>query len=120
MTGNRNIPFSAQAHGDGHRRRLAGARGPSASVFFIKRLLFFIAALPIPSGCEFFTLAAPALAQQVSREQDIGELRLGQRIKVDDGTCPAGQVKEISGTKMTPTGIVRTQKCIPRVGPKQK
>ena len=29
-----------------------------------------------------------ATAQQVSREQDIVNLRLGQRIKVDDGTCP--------------------------------
>jgi hypothetical protein len=71
-------------------------------------------------GCALIAVITPALAQQVSREQDIGELRLGQRIKVDDGTCPAGQVKEISGTKMTPTGIVRTQKCIPRLGPKQK
>jgi len=56
-----------------------------------------------------------AIAQQVSREQDIGNLRLGQRIKVDDGTCPAGQIKEISGSRMAATGIVRTAKCIPRV-----
>ena len=65
-------------------------------------------------------VAAPASAQQVSREQDIVGLRLGQRIKVDDGTCPAGQVKEISGTKMTSAGIVRNQKCIPRLGPQQR
>jgi hypothetical protein len=70
--------------------------------------------------CALFALATPAPAQQVSREQDIADLRLGQRIKVDDGTCPAGQVKEISGTKMTSTGIVRSQKCIPRLGPKQR
>ena len=71
-------------------------------------------------GCILFALAPATLAQQVSREQDIGELRLGQRIKIDDGTCPAGQVKEISGTKMTSTGIVRSQKCIPRLGPQQR
>jgi hypothetical protein len=59
-----------------------------------------------------------AIAQQVSREQDIGTLRLGQRIKVDDGSCPAGQVKEISGTKMTATGVARSAKCVPRVGAK--
>ncbi|HEY6904181.1 MAG TPA: DUF6719 family protein [Candidatus Acidoferrales bacterium] len=59
-------------------------------------------------------------AQPVSREQDIGELRLGQRIKVDDGTCPTGQIKEISGTRMTSNGIVRSPKCIPRTGPRQK
>jgi hypothetical protein len=69
------------------------------------------------------TLAAPhalALAQQVGREQDIVDLKLGQRMLVDDGTCPAGQIKQIAGAKMTPTGIVRTQKCIPRLGPKTK
>jgi hypothetical protein len=60
----------------------------------------------------------PALAQQVSREQDIVNLRLGQRIKVDDGTCPAGQVKEVSGAKMSSTGVVRARKCIPRLGVK--
>ena len=69
---------------------------------------------------ELWLLASSALAQPVSREQDIGELRLGQRVKVDDGTCPAGQIKEISGTRMTSGGIVRSQKCIPRLGPKQK
>jgi hypothetical protein len=61
-----------------------------------------------------------AMADQVAREQDIVNLRLGQRIKVDDGTCPAGQVKEVSGTRMSSTGIVRAQKCIPRLGPKTK
>ena len=71
-------------------------------------------------GLALFAVIQAAHAQQVSREQDIGELRLGQRIKVDDGTCPAGQIKEISGAKMAATGIVRAQKCIPRLGPKSK
>ena len=69
---------------------------------------------------ELFALAAAMAAQPLSREQDIVELRLGQRVKVDDGTCPAGQIKEVSGTKMTTTGVVRARKCIPRIGPKQK
>jgi hypothetical protein len=67
-----------------------------------------------------FALAAAMAAQPLSREQDIVDLKLGQRVKVDDGTCPAGQIKEISGTKMTATGVVRARKCIPRLGPKQK
>jgi hypothetical protein len=71
-------------------------------------------------GIALFALAGPAAAQQVSREQDIVGLRLGQRIKVDDGTCPAGQVKEVSGTKMTSAGILASKKCIPRVKPKSK
>jgi hypothetical protein len=65
-------------------------------------------------------LATPVLAQQVSREQDIVELRLGQRILVDDGSCPAGQIKEVSGTKMTPAGVARASRCIPRLGPKKR
>jgi hypothetical protein len=67
-----------------------------------------------------FLLAPCANAEQVAREQDIVNLRLGQRVKVDDGTCPAGQVKEVSGAKMVATGIVHTRKCIPRLGPKIK
>jgi hypothetical protein len=65
-------------------------------------------------------LAAPAAAQLVSREQDIVDLRLGQRILVDDGSCPAGQIKEVSGAKMTAAGIQRVAKCIPRLGPKKR
>ena len=71
-------------------------------------------------GFALVALATSAMAQQVGREQDITNLRLGQRIKVDDGTCPAGQVKEVSGAKMSATGVVRTHKCIPRLAPKMK
>jgi hypothetical protein len=66
------------------------------------------------------TLAATARAQTVGREQDIADLRLGQRVLVDDGTCPAGQIKEVRGAKMTETGIARTRNCVPRFGPKTK
>jgi hypothetical protein len=65
-------------------------------------------------------LAASAYAQTVGREQDIVGLRLGQRVLVDDGTCPAGQVKEVSGAKMTPSGVTPARKCIPRLAPKRK
>ena len=71
-------------------------------------------------GCALLALASSAMADQVSKEQDIVNLRLGQRVKVDDGTCPAGQIKEIAGTRMAATGIVRSSKCIPRLGPKSK
>jgi hypothetical protein len=66
-------------------------------------------------GFALWPFPSSALQGQVSREQDIVNLQLGQRIKVDDGSCPAGQIKEISGSKMTSTGIVRAQKCIPRI-----
>ncbi|QHO79208.1 hypothetical protein ACH79_31380 [Bradyrhizobium sp. CCBAU 051011] len=65
-------------------------------------------------------LATPAFAQAVSREQDIVDLRLGQRVLVDDGSCPAGQIKEVQGSQMTTSGVVRTRKCIPRLGTKKR
>jgi hypothetical protein len=100
MTGNRNIMFPEETS---------------------KQPPWLVAVgLLMLAGCGIFAPSDAARAQQVSREQDIGDLRLGQRVKVDDGTCPAGQIKEISGTRMTPTGIVRSSKCIPRLGPKHK
>jgi hypothetical protein len=66
-------------------------------------------------GLALWPRPSPALEGQVSREQDIVNLQLGQRVKVDDGTCPPGQIKEISGARMTATGVVRAQKCIPRI-----
>jgi hypothetical protein len=71
-------------------------------------------------GLALFALAPDAVAEQVSRERDIVNLRLGQRMKVDDGTCPAGQIKEVSGAKMMATGVVHTRKCVPRLGPRIK
>jgi uncharacterized protein DUF6719 len=77
--------------------------------------------LPLLSLFALAVLATSALAQQtVAREQDIVGLRLGQRIHVDDGSCPAGQVKEVSGARMTATGVLAAQKCVPRLGPKKK
>lgn len=65
-------------------------------------------------------LASPATAETVMNERNIVELRLGQRILVDDGSCPAGQIKEISGSQMTTSGVLRTRKCIARLGTKQR
>ena len=73
--------------------------------------------LPLLGALAFAT--TPAMADQVSREQDIVNLRLGQRILVDDGSCPAGQIKEVSGARMTPSGILRAVRCIPRLGTKK-
>ena len=61
-----------------------------------------------------------ALAQTFSREQDIPDLRLGQRVMVDDGSCPVGQIKEVQGSQMTAAGVFRTRKCIPRLGTKKR
>lgn len=76
--------------------------------------------LVLPASLMLWLLATPAIAEQVSREQDIPDLRLGQRVLVDDGSCSAGQIKEVSGSQMTTTGVLRTRKCVPRIGVKQK
>jgi hypothetical protein len=65
-------------------------------------------------------LASTAHAATVGRIEDIADLKLGQRVLVDDGTCPAGQVKEVRGAKMTDKGVARTSTCVPRYGPKSK
>lgn len=63
---------------------------------------------------QIMTVAAlPLLAVTIlPREPD--ELRLGQRVYVDDGTCPAGQVKEVAGANLTPNGISRARQCVAR------
>jgi hypothetical protein len=75
--------------------------------------------LVLPASLAFLLLASPAIAQQLSNERNIVDLRLGQRVLVDDGTCPAGQIKEVLGSQMTADGVLRTRKCIPRLGTKQ-
>ena len=77
-------------------------------------------ALALPASLVLWLLASPAAADTVMTERNIVDIRLGQRILVDDGTCPAGQIKEVSGSQMTTTGVLRTRKCIPRIGTKQK
>lgn len=75
------------------------------------------AALLLIGMLTFASLAGPAAAQQltVSREQDITELRLGQKILVDDGSCPTGQILEVTGATLTSEGVARTKKCVPRL-----
>jgi hypothetical protein len=76
--------------------------------------------LALPAALALWLIATPAVAQTYSREQDIVDLRLGQRALVDDGSCPAGQIKEVMGSQMTETGVLRTRKCIQRLGTKKR
>ena len=61
-------------------------------------------------------IAATARADIVGRESDITDLRLGQKVYVDDGSCPAGQIKEVSGLRLGATGVERAKKCVDRKG----
>ncbi|GAA3854116.1 hypothetical protein AFIC_001873 [[Pseudomonas] carboxydohydrogena] len=60
--------------------------------------------------------ASPASAEIVSRESDITSIRLGQRIWVDDGSCKAGEIKQVTGTKLTPQGVSTVKQCVSRRG----
>jgi hypothetical protein len=58
--------------------------------------------------------SASAATVAVSHEPPEGILLLGQRIRVDDGTCPAGQVKEVTGARLTEQGVMRKRVCVKR------
>lgn len=60
------------------------------------------------------TTGLAAASDHVTREQEIRDLRLGQRVLVDDGTCPAGQIKEVSGSTLTAQGVTWVRKCVQR------
>jgi hypothetical protein len=71
-----------------------------------------IAALFLALSC---ALAAADEAQIVGKEPPTGALHLGQTVLVDDGTCPTGQVKEITsghGGKQG-AGPTRQRRCVP-------
>ena len=48
----------------------------------------------------------------------MGALREGQVVLVDDGTCPAGQIKQVIGGNHVEVGgfkqVKRQRRCIPR------
>jgi hypothetical protein len=77
-------------------------------------------ALALTAFVALSLVTTSAFAQTFSREQDIVDLRLGQRVMVDDGSCPTGQIKEVQGSQMTATGVLRTRKCVPRLGIKRR
>lgn len=62
--------------------------------------------------------AGPALAKILKQEPPMGQLREGQVVLVDDGTCPTGQIKQVTGGNHVKVGgskhIERTHRCISR------
>ena len=42
-------------------------------------------------------IATAAQSQVLKNEPTEGQLGQGKRVLVDDGTCPAGQIKEVTG-----------------------
>ena len=69
----------------------------------------------ILAACALATLPCIALAQaQYPKDAPAeGEVPYGKIILVDDGTCPAGQVKEITGGSRE-KAIPRKVRCVSR------
>ena len=59
--------------------------------------------------------AAPAatISAELKQEPPAGALHAGQTILVDDGSCPAGQVKQVTGGNRS-AGQERERKCVER------
>ena len=72
---------------------------------------------PPPSPRTASTPPAP-VPGSVSQEPPPGALRAGEKVLVDDGTCPADQIKEVTGGRNLSSnhasGAPRSKKCIPR------
>ena len=62
-------------------------------------------------------VAGAADSQVLKNEPTMGNFPTGKRVLVDDGTCPAGQIKEVTGGSKTER-IARSTRCIPRRGRK--
>jgi hypothetical protein len=77
-----------------------------------------IGLVALVSAAALAAIIHSASAQTVMREADIVDLRVGQRVLVDDGSCPAGQIKQVIGAKLSQNGVVRTQSCVPRLAKK--
>jgi hypothetical protein len=62
--------------------------------------------------------ATSARAEILKKEPPMGQLREGQTVLVDDGTCPQGQIKKVIGGNHTKVGgtkqILRNHQCVPR------
>ncbi|WP_165445531.1 DUF6719 family protein [Bradyrhizobium uaiense] len=78
-----------------------------------------IGLVALVSAAALGAMAHSAVAEQsYMREGDIVDLRVGQRVLVDDGSCPAGQIKQVIGAKLSQNGVVRTLSCVPRLAKK--
>jgi uncharacterized caspase-like protein len=71
-------------------------------------------ALPAPALPPRAAAPLPALTRDVLKQEPaIGKLPPGASVLVDDGTCPAGQIKQVVGGNIV-TGQPRLRSCVPR------
>jgi Family of unknown function (DUF6719) len=72
-----------------------------------------IARFAVATAAAALGLTAALATTIVKQEPPEGGLRYGQRLLVDDGSCPAGQIKELVGGKSS-SGVKRVRRCIHR------
>ena len=78
-------------------------------------------ALSAIAGTSFLLLLSQSEAAPLGTEPPEGRLRAGQRVLVNDGSCPRGQIKEVTGgsnrvfgTRTSKPGTSRLRRCIPK------
>lgn len=75
-------------------------------------LLALLAALLLTAMLSDIAAASRPLSQEPP------DLRAGQKVRVDDGTCPAGQVKEVMGSAVRQSNgtviVKRIRTCVRR------
>lgn len=63
-------------------------------------------------------LATAAGAQTLKQEPAMGQLRPGQAVFVDDGSCPKGKIKKVTGGDHIEVGgraqVKRQRQCVPK------
>ena len=72
-----------------------------------------VARFAVAAAVAALSASAACATTTVKQEPPDGQLRYGQRLLVDDGSCPAGQIKELTGGKST-HGVKRLRRCIHR------
>ena len=71
---------------------------------------YAIASLAIMVALPAYAVPAPHYSKM---EPARGELPAGKSVLVDDGTCPAGMIKEVTGGDVK-SGASRSRRCISR------
>ena len=64
------------------------------------------------------TTGGSIAATVLKAEPPMGALKEGQRVLVDDGSCPPGQLREVIGGNHTKadgkSNVIRQYRCVPR------
>jgi hypothetical protein len=62
--------------------------------------------------------AGSASGEILKREPPMGALKENEKVLVDDGSCPRGQIKEVVGGNHVKAGgykhVERQRRCVPR------